>query len=133
MKKKLFFSLNIAIPLVLGLTVYLTIRNSTYINSFLAIEGNCVTNPFLVFVSNWGADILWSYSLTFAVYLSVYAFRKRLILSVIISGLVGTILEFLQYTGFVHGTFDPLDICFEIMAAVIAAIVIIRRGKNEKD
>ncbi len=133
MKKKLFFSLNILIPLFLGLLAYLTIKNSTYINSFLAIEGHAPANPFLIFVSNWGCDILWSYSLTFAVYLSVYSFRKRLGLTVIISGMLGITLEFLQYTGIVHGTFDPLDICFEIMAVIIAAIVIIRRDKNEKN
>ncbi len=130
MKKKVFFAANIVLPLLFGLIVYLTIKNGTYINSYLETNGKESDSVFLTFMSNWGCDALWSYSLTFAIYITLYTLKKRLHTSVCVSVLLGIFMEILQCIRIIPGTFDVFDIVSEVIAAVIAVTVIKLEGKK---
>lgn len=132
MKRKLLtFFFNIFLPLAVGLCIYLFFRKGTYINLVSGIEFNfALKSGFGVFVKSWLCDILWSYSLTYSLYLVLCAFEHRILISAIISICVGTVFELLQLLPSVAGTFDILDILFQIAAVLLAVALIKRREKS---
>lgn len=131
MKKNLMtFFFNIFLPLAVGLCIYLLFYNGTYLNSIFGIELNLKANSFLgIFMKSWACDILWAYSLTYSLYLALYAFKRKIAISSILSICIVTVFELLQLFGKVNGTFDILDIIFQIAAVISAAGVIKRREK----
>lgn len=132
MKRKfLRYFVNIFLPLSVGLCVYLFFRKGTYINSIFGIEFNYKLNSiFGVFVKSWLCDILWAYALTHSLYFTLHIFEHRILISAIISICFATALEVLQLLGCVAGTFDVLDIIFQIAAVLVAAALIKRREKT---
>lgn len=130
--KKLFPHIlcNIILPLIIGLVIYLSVNKNTYISDYIKF-------PFTVnligitgiFVKCWLCDMLWSYALTQALYIALFSFPNRILFSAIISFVMGCILELLQLFSLVSGTFDILDILFELIAIVIAMGVLKRRTK----
>lgn len=131
MKKKFMtFFINIFLPLATGLCIYLLFYNGTYLNSLFGIELNFKANSFLgIFIKSWACDILWAYSLTYSLYFVLYAFKNRILISAILSICIATGFELLQLFETVSGTFDILDITFQIAAVLFAARVIKRREK----
>lgn len=104
--------------------------NGTYLNSLFGIELNFKANSFLgIFIKSWACDILWAYSLTYSLYFVLYAFKNRILISAILSICIATGFELLQLFETVSGTFDILDITFQIAAVLFAARVIKRREK----
>lgn len=132
MKRKILsFFINIFLPLAVGLCVYLFFYQGTYINSILGIEfGLKLKSVFGVFVKSWLCDILWAYALTHSLYLALHVFKHRILISAIISICFSAAFELLQLFGKVKGTFDILDILFQIAAVCIAAAFIKRREKT---
>lgn len=132
MKRKLLtFFFNIFLPLAVGLCIYLFFRKGTYINLVSGIEFNFALKSGLgVFVKSWLCDILWAYALTNALYLAFCAFKHRIMITAIISICVGTVFELLQLLPSVVGTFDILDILFQIAAVLLAVALIKRREKS---
>ena len=131
MKKKIaFYLLNICIPLVIGLGIYLFCYKTTYINT--AFENAFgfplpyiyFDNAFHRFITSWACDMLWAYSLTFALYLCFRVFKKPLIITSVTSSLFAIIIELLQINGVINGTFDILDIISELVAIYLAVIMI---------
>lgn len=131
MKRKILtIFINIFFPLAVGLCIYLLFYNGTYLNSIFGIELNFKANSFLgIFMKSWACDILWAYSLTYSLYFVLYAFKNRILFSAILSICIATGFELLQLFGKVNGTFDILDIIFQIAAVISAAGVIKRREK----
>lgn len=131
MKRKILtIFINIFLPLAVGLCIYLLFYNGTYLNSMFGIELNFKANSFFgIFMKSWACDILWAYSLTNTLYLALYAFKHRILFSAILSICIATVFELLQLFGKVNGTFDILDIIFQIAAVISAAGVIKRREK----
>lgn len=131
MKRKILtIFINIFLPLAVGLCIYLLFYNGTYLNSMFGIELNFKANSFLgIFMKSWACDILWAYSLTYSLYFVLYAFRHRIVYSAILSICIATVFELLQLFGIVSGTFDILDIIFQIAAVLFAARAIKRREK----
>ena len=88
------------------------------------------------FISNFLSDILWAYSLTFTVFIILGISEKNILPTFIICGIFEISIELAQKTGLITGTFDILDIAFELAISAIALVVIkkfIKRGqKNEK-
>lgn len=131
MKRKILtIFINIFLPLAVGLCIYLLFYNGTYLNSIFGIELNFKANSFLgIFMKSWACDILWAYSLTYSLYFVLYAFKNRILFSAILSICIATGFELLQLFGKVNGTFDILDIIFQIAAVLFAARAIKRREK----
>ena len=132
MKRKLVtFFTNVFLPLAIGLCVYLLFYNSTYINSILGIEFNFKINSILgIFIKSWLCDILWAYALTHSLYFVLGGFKHKIFISAIMSICFATVFELLQLFEKVRGTFDILDIIFQIAAVLLAVILIKRREKS---
>lgn len=122
---------NIFLPLAVGLCIYLLFYNGTYINSILGIEfGFELNSAFGVFIKSWLCDILWAYALTNSLYFVLGGFKHKIFVSAIVSICFATTFELLQLFGKVKGTFDILDIAFQIVAVILAAVLIKRREES---
>lgn len=129
-RKNLFIFLNVAFPLLIGLSIYLFCYKNTYINTFfenyLGINFPYIYRATLLhqFITNWACDILWAYALTFSLYFCFRTFNKSILITSFITVSFAVILECLQLTGIVNGTFDTWDIIMELSAIIIAVIII---------
>ena len=65
-------------------------------------------------------DMLWAYSLTFAIFLILDNWMKTFI----IASLFTIIIEFLQLTPLIQGTFDIVDIIAMLYSICLAILVI---------
>ena len=139
--------LNILLPLLAGLSVYILLRPDSYVS--LIVSGPLhITYPdtppemshgILRLINNFGPDICWSYSLTFAVYAALHDLRRPLLFTLSIASAVIILVESLQAFGVLSGVFDPLDLVLETAAAITAALILAffsrkkRRNTNEKE
>lgn len=132
-RKNLFLIVNNLIPLALGLVIYLLCYKSTYINTtFENIFGFSLPyfyfdNTFHRFITCWACDILWAYSLTFALFICLNTFKNALFISGIIAILFSIGIELLQINDIINGTFDIVDIFIEVTIIIFAIIKIKRR------
>ena len=122
---------NIIIPLFIGFIIYCAVNKNTYIsgiiNTPISID---VKGVFGLFIKCWLCDMLWSYAFVFALSYALSAFRHAVLLAAIISFCIGVVLELLQLFGLITGTFDILDITFEL-AAVLTAVGIKKRRERK--
>lgn len=131
-RKNLFLFANITIPLFIGLVIYLFFYKSTYINTVFenifefSLPYLYFNNSFHRFLTCWACDILWAYALTFSLFLCFKNFRKTILITSVLSILFAVSIEILQVIDVVNGTFDILDIIFEISAIFIAVIILKR-------
>lgn len=140
-KVDIFGFANVVIPLLVGGIIYACIspdvffvrwaREQLGIFSFDTYmgEGLLVKN----IVRNHLPDMLWSYSLVYALVLILGNKNKHILLAIVMSSVLGICLEYLQLVKVITGTGDILDVFCEVITSVIAgAMIICRRGKNEK-
>ena len=130
-KKYRFYILNILIPLFLGLVIYCSIGSGILISRLI-----CRVLPFACFkggggpvwlpsmVRNFFPDMLWAYSLTFAVAAIVLGEGKYVPLVAIICSVFEVAIEISQLSGLISGTFDLLDIILELSATMVALSII---------
>lgn len=128
----MFYVVNILVPLSLGLIIYLVLRPDSYVSRFLNHYIHLHTNVasflpegFQRFLKYYVADILWSYSLCFAIMASLNHSQKELIVGFFICVGFETIIEVLQIPSAFPGTFDPVDILFECLSNAVALSVIL--------
>ena len=132
-RKNLFLFANILIPLLVGLVIYLLCYKNTYINTtFENVFGFSLpyfyfNNIFHRFITCWACDILWAYSLTFSLYFCFKHFDKSFFITSFISIIFAVFFEYLQLTSVINGTFDILDIVWEL-SAIIFAVIILKRS-----
>lgn len=141
-KNRIFYILNISIPLAIGALIYFIFRPDTYIAYYLRnlMELPTMTlgsGGLLKFFRNYSCDILWSYSLMFAIFTVGNKSAKRLILTTALCAVFEILIEICQHIGFINGTFDIFDLLAEIIATIVALIIIKKRiereWKNEKE
>lgn len=124
MKRRLIL-FNILIPIIIGtLIYYLFCPEVIFVkNSLFSIP----KNPFITLVRNYLMDMLWSYALTFTIYLILDNWMQTFT----IAALFSTTIELLQLTVVISGTFDILDIfamLYSICLAILAIDYIKKRG-----
>lgn len=129
-RKYLLFFVNICFPLAIGLLMYLFCYKNTYINIGFEKLFN-FSRPYFYFDNNfhrfltcYACDILWAYSLTFALCFCFKDFKKPLLICSVLSILLAIVIELLQINRIIHGTFDIWDIILEISAILFAVIII---------
>ena len=125
-KRNSLFVLNLIIPLICGLFIYLTKAEHSYVASFLsAIRSLLPTIRYPYLIRNFACDFLWSYSLFFCLRLTLGdSLKGKHNLTVItVTGVVAIILETIQLIKTVPGTFDPLDIVTELLAVAVAFLI----------
>ena len=118
---------NMAIPLVIGLFIYLTSENHTYLSEFFHSIGfpNLVIK-YAPIVRNYGCDFLWGYSLCsgLCLFSSNSGSIKRLSFTIIVSCIAAVCFEAIQRLEAVPGVFDTLDILVELTGSVLAGLTI---------
>ena len=124
----------IVIPLLIGLLIYIFADNGSFLHDwftdhFGAMVSQRIYNylsksSIIVFLRNFLCDCCWAFSLEHSVYFILRNSRKGLFESVIISIVFSLFIESAQFFGIILGTFDFLDIIFEITAIVFAGFTI---------
>jgi hypothetical protein len=124
--------LNITIPLVIGALIYYllspevifvklidgVIKGGTHFT--VAVENNVLIS----FIRFYFLDMLWGYALVFALYFILDDNSAKLKKIFIVAFLFSAFIETIQLTPYVKGTFDCLDILFELLSEVIAVFII---------
>jgi len=131
-KKRKFVILNVLIPILLGTTIYYIISPDViFVQKIDALFGysfhveNLDINSFLMqFVRNYFLDMMWGYALVYALYLFTDNDTAELMKILIIAFIFSAIMEVLQLSSFVRGTFDIFDIIVEFLAEVSAVFII---------
>lgn len=137
MNDELFSLLNIVIPLLTGFVIYSIYRPDTYISNIIYVNMSFILDfaEYPVFLQKFFrfylCDILWAYSLTFAVQIIISLKGRYLIILFAVCSLFEIAIEAFQYFGFLNGTFDPLDIILEIFASLTAITIIYKKQKGE--
>ena len=106
MIKKIFYGANIIFPILIGVLIY-------YISSLGFVDSNA-----FVLVRGYVPDMLWAYSLVFALFCFVGNS------AVLIAIPFAILMEGVQLWETVRGTFDVMDIVVEILAEAFAAFII---------
>ena len=129
MSFKRFCILNIVLPLVIGTIVYVHVKPSAPISQLIYFLLHIETPVLNIkptgihrFIQYYLCDILWSYSLTFA--LSLYLGKDRLLLAYVIAASFSTMVEVLQLLPQVLGSFDIFDIIVQLIACTIGIHII---------
>lgn len=127
MGKRIIILMNVFMPILIGLIIYsLLCPDLVFIKMITNITGLKirVTGLENTFIRNYLPDLLWAYSLLFALLFinnnGTAGLKKIFLVSVIFSALV----EFLQKLFIIRGTFDIGDIIVEIIGEVIAVLII---------
>ncbi len=141
-KETVYYSLNIVLPLITGTLLYVLFRPDTIISGLIykilkqELYLNAPRSYFTDFVRNHLCDILWAYSLTNTVALIFHSERNRNLKPLIICATFEIFLELMQKAKFITGTFDLLDIIFEISITAFATLlinIIFKEKKHEKN
>ena len=138
-KRNGLYAVNIIIPLICGLLIYLTKAERTYISdlfSVFEISLPIINYPYVI--RYFACDFLWTYSLFFCLRLTLGdTLSGKYNLAVItVTAIVSIVLETLQLIKGVPGIFDPLDIVTELIAIMIALLIstiIERRFKHYEE
>lgn len=127
-KKKLCqVGLHIALPLVLGAVLYCLISPEVmFVKMFLPhlklpipLKLN-QSHMLYQFVRNYFLDMLWAYALMSALIFLIGKSSSAIKIGVCIVIIFTVIMEGLQLTSFVRGTFDVWDIVVEIIGELFA-------------
>ena len=119
-----FYLLNSIIALSLGVLIYVSFGENTYINKIISIS---FRSPFTDILLFYVADALWAYALTFA--LSLFISEN---LSGILALIYGILWEALQYFYPALGTFDTTDIIMYLSASTFAVLIIKSYKRRKK-
>ena len=125
-RRNSLFAVNVIVPLVCGLFIYLTKPEATYVSAFLSrIRLMLPVIRYPLIINHYAADFLWTYSLFFCLRLTLGdALKgKHSITVIVITAVTSVILESLQLLERFPGTFDPWDIVAELSAVAIAFLI----------
>ncbi len=133
MKKKysvLFWTAGIILPLIAGLTIYIIFRPDTFIAEYFyeltgyKSEGVKPNNPFYDFIKFHLCDMLWAFSFTFVCVLIMGTEKQHMLMSLGVCLAFEALIELLQKTYLMPGSFDIWDMVLEFFATIIAMMLI---------
>ncbi len=138
-KQRVFLIANIIIPLVLGGLIYwITSPDTLFVKAFQSIfledtiqQEVYVPVGLLKYIRFYFLDMLWGYSLVFALYL-LCGNSAGVLRCFLIAVVFSTAMELLQLIPGIMGTFDLLDILVEGVAEGAAAFIIFSHFKEVK-
>ncbi|MDY5102537.1 MAG: hypothetical protein SPE81_05510 [Agathobacter sp.] len=130
--KTAFLVINIWGPIIIGTIIYYLISPDVlfveWIDTFLGkvMHISCIDSSFWLvkFIRNYMLDMMWGYALVFALYFIIGNNSADLLKIFVIAFTLSAVMEILQLTPFVEGTFDVLDIIVEFLAEVVAVFII---------
>ena len=126
LKRKALFAVNVIVPLTIGLLIYLTKAESTYVSDMYAsVFPRLPVISYPEVIRKYACDFLWAYSLFFCLKLVLGDPLKgdHDITVITVTGIAAIILEVIQISGRIPGTFDPWDIVTEMAAIAVALLI----------
>ena len=121
----------VILPLLIGGSLYyLLCPNVLFVkrlDALFCINRSADTGhkSFLIFfLRNYFFDLLWAFALTNALSLIFNNNARLLLTSVLLSILLGSLMEVLQFVGLTAGTADFYDIAAEAAGAIVGALII---------
>lgn len=135
--KKYFAYANIFLSILAGSILYYVISPEVIfvqsIDRLLGVSLHVGTeNSFVINLRSYMPDMLWAYALVFSLMLVTGNKTADVWKMFVIAGMFSTIMEVLQITGYVRGTFDVMDIIVEIIAELMAVFIIKRHDMRRK-
>lgn len=135
--KKIFIYANISLPILAGsLFYYVTSPQVIFVQNIDRLLGVSLhvrmENTFVVNLRSYMPDMLWAYALVFSLMLVTGNKTAYVWKMFVIAGMFSTIMEVLQVTRCVKGTFDVMDIIVEIIAELMAVFIIKRHDMRRK-
>lgn len=126
-----FRVLNIGIPLLLGLTIYVFLTDDTYISQLFRMciwDGRGLLvhpDPHIMrLFRNHLCDMCWSYSMVFCVVWILGDRPFKLFTGVSVCALFSVLMEALQLSHAFPGTFDVADVILEVVSCLMAGMII---------
>ncbi len=127
--------LNILVPIAAGAMVYLMFSPSVL---FLTVAGLDILkgsmqegHAFVRLMRCYLPDMLWGYSLVFALFLAMGRNRTSVVSTLFLAMVFSILIEGIQLLPEIPGTFDLYDIGAEFFAEGLAFLII--SGKNGKE
>lgn len=133
-RKVVFWGVNILLPIILGVTVYVLFRPDTYVSQFVYSQLgfnpkiSIAFVPVSKFVKYYLCDILWAYSLTFSMIFILKNEKNKYKIALPVCIVFEIIIELLQLCRSLPGTFDFVDMFNECVTTILI-IFICRKGK----
>ncbi|MGN0320491.1 MAG: hypothetical protein ACI4D1_06235 [Lachnospira sp.] len=129
-KKEVF--INIILPIMTGAVIYYIIspdvvfvqRIDAFIGTGMHAGEQAARNAVTVLIRNYLPDILWAYALTFSILFATGNNAAHLRGIFLTAASFSTVMEILQLTPLVKGTFDVADIIVEVVAELVAVFII---------
>ena len=139
MKNRLFWWCNIGFPLLCGAILYLIFCPETRLCALVSARlpfpittFGAAAGSLPVFVRCYLMDMLWAYSLIFA--LTRVTGGKKCLPGFIIAAAFEIAAEMLQSVGIMPGIFDRMDILLEITASLLGTLmIVIYHSKTERE
>lgn len=134
------FIFHIMFPILIGGIIYYLISPEVlFVKKMDSLLGTGIhiktigTDSFLVkIIRSYLLDMLWGYALVFALFFTFNNNTAELKKIAIVAFSFSVLMETLQLTSFVRGTFDVFDILVEFLAEA-AAVVIIKKHFLQED
>lgn len=135
--KKTFIYANITLPILAGsLMYYVASPQVIFVKNIDRLLGVSLhvemENIFVIILRSYMPDMLWAYALVFSLMMVTGNKTANVWKMFAIAGMFSTIMEVLQITGYVKGTFDVMDIIVEIIAELMAVFIIKRHDMRRK-
>lgn len=131
LKRKAVILLHVLIPILLGAVIYAIVSPDVlFVKKLEELTGWSLHffpgHKILIiqFIRNYFLDMLWAYALFFAFFFIIGDNTAGLRITCIVTVICVVVMEVLQLTPFVSGTFDMWDIFVELLAAAIAVFII---------
>ncbi len=117
----------IVLPLIIGGLIYVFSDNSSFIRLMFSklILYSFPKSELSNFCRNYLCDMLWGFSLMSAVDLVNIGLKKHILISAFVSICFLIFVELFQLFNAFSGVFDLFDILYEILAVLIAGIILL--------
>lgn len=140
MNRKMIMAIHIICPIVVGILVYsITSPDVIFIKKTADFIGKTIRIPvfsadsvFLQLVRNYLPDMMWGYSLVFALFCIIGNNAADVWKVFWIAFPFSAAMEMMQKASFVPGTFDVFDIFAEFLAETAAACIIYKLYPREE-
>ena len=131
-RNKVFLLANMIVPILTGAVIYyVTSPDVIFVRQLDTILGMRVHmydisyhSTIVRFIRYYALDMLWGYALVFALYFILDNNTASLFKIFVIAYVFSVIIEILQLTSFVKGTFDVFDLVVELIAEIAAVFII---------
>ena len=129
-KRHIVNLLFIILPLIFGLMIYILTDRDTFVSKLFynlipfKLPSLHFKYPVFLFFRSYMCDFFWAVSLESCIGFILLNCKNQLLISILISVFVSFLLEFLQLSGVIFGTFDILDLFFETIAIIMAGLIL---------